>query len=446
MLRRLDIEYGVRRPARPPGRAVTAMSSVPALQARQVFSALACGSAAIAAGRLRPARPQRVVASARRSAACVARAVPQAPAPAMPTRTGWLHERVAFHLLGPWHGAVICPGSANARPDGGACNGCFPNWNARPRWVAHTSPGGMMHRTKPCVERATYCDSGCRPSPASCCSAPRSIAAAGRGACRGTGRGMRRGAARRAVGAHHRLLPGGGRWLSSRNVGLAADLRAWPTSTVRWPWWRTATPISPSTSCRNALKTRAEGAAAIRHVAQIFQKSGPGAGLPSFGQSRLRKTCKACQHRAVVPAARRARSTPGWHKLGLGIYGEADGVTILREGAGPGTLSQPPHRLLHDGELSAAQPTRRRGQDTIGLSSIRLRGAGHRDVGGRPLCPRRGPDGSGSRRCVRPFPARGRAPAGAAQRKSRAGRPSGWWNCCRTRRATCRPSSAACGR
>jgi NitT/TauT family transport system substrate-binding protein len=81
----------------------------------------------------------------------------------------------------------------------------------------------------------------------------------------------------------------------------------------------------------NALKVRAEGAD-ILHVAQIFQKSG---------------LVLACRHPIKEPKDLMGMNVSLWSggqespfyawmaKLGLGIYGEADGVTILRDGRDP---------------------------------------------------------------------------------------------------------------
>jgi NitT/TauT family transport system substrate-binding protein len=81
----------------------------------------------------------------------------------------------------------------------------------------------------------------------------------------------------------------------------------------------------------NALKARAKGAD-ILHVAQIFQKSG---------------LVLVCRHPIKEPKDLKGMNVSLWSggqdspfyawmaKLGLGIYGEADGVTILREGRDP---------------------------------------------------------------------------------------------------------------
>jgi NitT/TauT family transport system substrate-binding protein len=81
----------------------------------------------------------------------------------------------------------------------------------------------------------------------------------------------------------------------------------------------------------HALKARENGAG-ILHVAQFFQKSG---------------LLLACRRPIAEPADLRGANVEllfdgqespffAWmHKLGLGIYGEADGVTILREGLEP---------------------------------------------------------------------------------------------------------------
>jgi NitT/TauT family transport system substrate-binding protein len=81
----------------------------------------------------------------------------------------------------------------------------------------------------------------------------------------------------------------------------------------------------------NALRTRAEGAD-IRHVAQIFQKSG---------------LVLACRRSIKEPKDLKGMNVSLWSggqeasfyawmaKIGLGIYGEADGVTVVREGLDP---------------------------------------------------------------------------------------------------------------
>jgi len=81
----------------------------------------------------------------------------------------------------------------------------------------------------------------------------------------------------------------------------------------------------------NALKARAEGAD-ILHVAQIFQKSG---------------LLLACRNPIKEPKDLKGMNVALWSggqegsfyawmaKIGLGIYGEADGVTVMREGLDP---------------------------------------------------------------------------------------------------------------
>lgn len=81
----------------------------------------------------------------------------------------------------------------------------------------------------------------------------------------------------------------------------------------------------------HALRARAEGAD-IRHVAQIFQRSGQ---------------VLACRPSIKEPKDLKGMNVSLWSgglegpfyawmaKIGLGIYGEADGVTILREGRDP---------------------------------------------------------------------------------------------------------------
>ena len=81
----------------------------------------------------------------------------------------------------------------------------------------------------------------------------------------------------------------------------------------------------------NALRARADGAD-ILHVAQVFQRSG---------------LILACRHPIKEPKDLKGMNVALWSggqespfyawmaKIGLGIYGEADGVTILREGLDP---------------------------------------------------------------------------------------------------------------
>jgi NitT/TauT family transport system substrate-binding protein len=86
----------------------------------------------------------------------------------------------------------------------------------------------------------------------------------------------------------------------------------------------------------NALRVRAQGPD-IRHVAQIFQKSG---------------LVLACRPSIKEPKDLKGMNISLWSggqegpfyawmaKVGLGIYGEADGVTILREGLDPDAYRQ----------------------------------------------------------------------------------------------------------
>jgi NitT/TauT family transport system substrate-binding protein len=81
----------------------------------------------------------------------------------------------------------------------------------------------------------------------------------------------------------------------------------------------------------NALRIRAEGAD-IRHVAQIFQKSGLVlACRPSIKEPKDLKGMNI----SLWSGGRESPFYAWMAKLGLGIYGEADGVTILREGLDP---------------------------------------------------------------------------------------------------------------
>lgn len=77
-----------------------------------------------------------------------------------------------------------------------------------------------------------------------------------------------------------------------------------------------------------ALRIRAEGAD-IRHVAQIFQKSGLVlACRPSLKEPKDLKGMTI----ALWSGGQEAPFYAWMEKVGLGIYGEADGVTVLREG------------------------------------------------------------------------------------------------------------------
>jgi NitT/TauT family transport system substrate-binding protein len=84
----------------------------------------------------------------------------------------------------------------------------------------------------------------------------------------------------------------------------------------------------------NALKIRADGSDIV-HVAQIFQKSG---------------LALVCRKPIEEPKDLKGMNVSVWsgglegpfyawmEKLGLGIYGEADGVTVMREGRDPDTF------------------------------------------------------------------------------------------------------------
>ncbi len=86
----------------------------------------------------------------------------------------------------------------------------------------------------------------------------------------------------------------------------------------------------------HALRARAEGADVV-HVAQIFQQSG---------------LVLACRHPIKEPRDLKGMNVSLWSggqegpfyawmaRIGLGIYGEADGVTILREGLDPDVYRQ----------------------------------------------------------------------------------------------------------
>ena len=81
----------------------------------------------------------------------------------------------------------------------------------------------------------------------------------------------------------------------------------------------------------HALRTRAEGAD-IRHVAQIFQKSGLVlACRPSIKEPKDLKGMNI----SLLSGGQEGSFYAWMAKLGLGIYGERDGVTILREGLDP---------------------------------------------------------------------------------------------------------------
>jgi NitT/TauT family transport system substrate-binding protein len=81
----------------------------------------------------------------------------------------------------------------------------------------------------------------------------------------------------------------------------------------------------------HALKERAAGAD-IRHVAQVFQKSGLVlACRPAIKEPKDLKGMNV----ALWSGGQESAFYAWMAKLGLGIYGEADGVTILREGRDP---------------------------------------------------------------------------------------------------------------
>jgi NitT/TauT family transport system substrate-binding protein len=81
----------------------------------------------------------------------------------------------------------------------------------------------------------------------------------------------------------------------------------------------------------NALRIRADGAD-IRHVAQVFQRSGLVlACRPSIKEPKDLKGMNI----SLWSGGREGSFYAWMAKVGLGIYGEADGVTILREGRDP---------------------------------------------------------------------------------------------------------------
>ena len=81
----------------------------------------------------------------------------------------------------------------------------------------------------------------------------------------------------------------------------------------------------------HALKARAEGAD-ILHVAQIFQRSG----LLLVCRRPIQEPKDLRGMNVALWSGGQESSFYAWMaKLGLGIYGEADGVTILREGQDP---------------------------------------------------------------------------------------------------------------
>lgn len=80
-----------------------------------------------------------------------------------------------------------------------------------------------------------------------------------------------------------------------------------------------------------ALKARAEGAE-ILHVAQIFQRSG----LLLACRRPIREAKDLRGMNVALWSGGQESPFYAWmQKVGLGIYGEADGVTILREGLDP---------------------------------------------------------------------------------------------------------------
>jgi len=81
----------------------------------------------------------------------------------------------------------------------------------------------------------------------------------------------------------------------------------------------------------HALKVRADGAD-ILHVAQIFQKSG----LVLACRKPIKEPKDLKGMNVSLWSGGQESSFYAWMaKIGLGIYGEADGVTILREGLDP---------------------------------------------------------------------------------------------------------------
>jgi NitT/TauT family transport system substrate-binding protein len=81
----------------------------------------------------------------------------------------------------------------------------------------------------------------------------------------------------------------------------------------------------------HALKARADGAD-ILHVAQIFQKSG----LVLVCRKSIKEPGDLKGMNVSVWSGGQEGSFYAWMaKIGLGIYGEADGVTVLREGLDP---------------------------------------------------------------------------------------------------------------
>ena len=70
----------------------------------------------------------------------------------------------------------------------------------------------------------------------------------------------------------------------------------------------------------------------LLHVAQIFQKSG----LLLACRSPIKEPKDLTALNVVLVVGGQEGPFFAWmHKIGLGIYGEADGVTILREDADP---------------------------------------------------------------------------------------------------------------
>ena len=134
----------------------------------------------------------------------------------------------------------------------------------------------------------------------------------------------------------------------------------------------------------HALRARAEGAD-IRHVAQIFQKSG---------------LVLACRRSIKEPKDLKGMNISLWSggqegsfyawmaKIGLGIYGEADGVTILREGLDPDSYRSRTSDCFTGETYALPLQLALQGKTTFDYRIFSLRRRRDRDAGGRRLCAR----------------------------------------------------------
>ena len=153
----------------------------------------------------------------------------------------------------------------------------------------------------------------------------------------------------------------------------------------------------------NALRTRAQGPD-IRHVAQIFQKSG---------------LVLACRPSIKEPKDLKGMNISLWSggqegpfyawmaKIGLGIYGEADGVTILRDGLDPDAYRNRTSDCFTGETYALPQQLALQGKTTFDYRIFSVRAGRNGDAGGRRLCARRGPEISRADPAHRALPRRG---------------------------------------